>query len=235
MSEAELTTPFSPPWKKGVRLSELNAVNASTMNRIRIDVLTSTMIVLVRALLRTPEISSAATASTRKTAGRLTVPPSPGGCESASGSVMPNAESSSSLRYWPQPTATAATETPYSRIRSQPMIHATSSPSVAYEYVYALPATGIDDASSAYDSAENAHVTPASTNDSRIDGPVPVIASPMITKMPVPMMAPSPSADRSSKPTTRRSWCPRSSASETSACVGLVTNSPPRSATAMGR
>ena len=31
------------------------------------------------------------------------------------------------------------------------MIHATSSPSVAYAYVYALPGTGIDDASSAYD------------------------------------------------------------------------------------
>ena len=42
-------------------------------------------------------------------------------------------------------------------------------------------------------------------NDSRIDGPESVIASPMMTKIPVPMMAPSPSADRSRSPTTRRS------------------------------
>jgi len=34
----------------------------------------------------------------------------------------------------PQATATAMLPTAYSRIRSQPMIHATSSPSVAYEY-----------------------------------------------------------------------------------------------------
>ena len=34
-------------------------------------------------------------------------------------------------------------------MRSQPMIQATSSPIVAYEYVYALPAIGIIDAISA--------------------------------------------------------------------------------------
>ena len=70
-----------------------------------------------------------------KTAGRLTVPPSPGGPAIDSGSEMPKIVSRALLRYSPQPTATAATETPYSRIRSQPMIHATSSPIVAYAYV----------------------------------------------------------------------------------------------------
>ena len=65
----------------------------------------------------------------------LTVPPSPGGLASDSGSVIPRKLSSRSLKYWPQPTATAATEIPYSRIRSQPMIHAISSPIVAYAYV----------------------------------------------------------------------------------------------------
>ncbi len=73
-------------------------------------------------------------ASTMNTAGRLTTPPSPGGPAIDSGSVTPNRLSSSSLKYWPQPTATAATaatETEYSRIRSQPMIHAISSPIVA--------------------------------------------------------------------------------------------------------
>jgi hypothetical protein len=67
------------------------------------------------------------------TAGTFTVPPSPGGPAIDSGSAMPNSESSRSLKYCPQPTETPATETAYSRIRSQPMIHATSSPIVAYE------------------------------------------------------------------------------------------------------
>jgi hypothetical protein len=35
-------------------------------------------------------------------------------------------------------------------------------------------------------------VTPASANDSTIDGPDSAIASPMMTKMPVPMIAPIP-------------------------------------------
>ena len=83
------------------------------------------------------------------TAGRLNTPPSSGDVAIASGSAKPNVLSRNSLRLPPQPTATAATETPYSRIRSQPMIQATSSPSVAYAYVYALPETGMDDASSA--------------------------------------------------------------------------------------
>jgi hypothetical protein len=41
------------------------------------------------------------------TAGRFTVPPSPGGWAIESDSVKPKAESSSSLKYWPQPTAIA--------------------------------------------------------------------------------------------------------------------------------
>ena len=51
---------------------------------------------------------------------------------SVSGSVQPIVSWSSSLTYWPQPTATAATDTPYSRIRHQPQTQATSSPRVAY-------------------------------------------------------------------------------------------------------
>jgi hypothetical protein len=63
--------------------------------------------------------------------------------------------------------------------------------------VYALPETGIAEASSAKASAEKTHVTPARTKARTIDGPEVVIASPMITKMPVPMIAPRPSAVRS--------------------------------------
>jgi hypothetical protein len=50
---------------------------------------------------------------------------------SASGILMPKPVSRNSLRLPPQPTATAATAMPYSRIRSQPMIQATISPGVA--------------------------------------------------------------------------------------------------------
>ena len=93
------------------------------------------MTVFERADSRMPAISTPATARTRKAAGTFTSPPSPGGSVIDSLSVTPKSESSSSVRYAPQPTATAATDTPYSRIRSQPMIHASSSPIVAYAYV----------------------------------------------------------------------------------------------------
>ena len=89
------------------------------------------MMLLARALSRMPTHRTAVMSRTMKTAGRLNVPPSPGGPASDSGSAKPNSESSRSLKYCPQPTATAATDTAYSRIRSQPMIHATSSPIVA--------------------------------------------------------------------------------------------------------
>src|SRR5207237_3278559 len=57
------------------------------------------------------------------------------------GIVMPSWPRSDTR--WPdQPTPTVAAPAAYSSTRSQPMIQATSSPIVAYEYVYALPATG---------------------------------------------------------------------------------------------
>src|SRR3954463_5123797 len=84
------------------------------------------------------------------------------------------------------------------------------------------------EASSAKASAENAHVTPASRNERMIAGPESPIASPMTTKMPVPMIAPSPSAVRSSRPTTRLSDAPFSSVSRTSAAVSLVAKRPLR-------
>ncbi len=82
-------------------------------------------------------------------AGRLKTPPSPGGADRAAGMVTPIVPSRSSLRYSPQPTATAATETPYSRTRHQPQIQAISSPIVAYAYEYEEPETGMVPASSA--------------------------------------------------------------------------------------
>ncbi len=50
--------------------------------------------------------------------------------DAAQGNPAP-ASSASDIRLAPQPTAIAATDTPYSRIRSHPMIQATISPSVA--------------------------------------------------------------------------------------------------------
>ena len=57
--------------------------------------------------------------------------------------------SSTLLKYSLHAMATVAAPTAYSSTRSQPMIHATSSPIVTYEYVYALPAIGMTDANSA--------------------------------------------------------------------------------------
>lgn len=94
------------------------------------------------------------------------------------------------MTYWPQPTATAATETPYSRTRHQPQTQAASSPSVAYEQEYDEPAAGIIPASSAYDRAERSAITPASTNERTTAGPATGTASPSTTKMPVPSVAP---------------------------------------------
>jgi hypothetical protein len=101
------------------------------MNMSRIASLMPTMIVLVRADSLTPAMSTAAMARITNTAGTLNVPPSPGARAIASGSVIENTESRMSLKYSPQPTAMAATESPYSSTRSHPMIQATSSPIVA--------------------------------------------------------------------------------------------------------
>src|ERR1700710_921378 len=54
-----------------------------------------------------------------------------------------------------------------------------------------------------------------------IAGPESPIASPRITKMPVPMTAPMPSAVRSSSPTARRSWLEASFVAATKGSTGL--------------
>jgi hypothetical protein len=67
-----------------------------------------------------------------------------------------------------------------------------------------------------------------------IDGPASPIASPMMTKMPVPMTAPMPSAVRSRTPTARLSPCSGSMrVSSTRRSVGLRAKSPGRGAVAM--
>src|SRR4051794_9228426 len=68
---------------------------------------------------------------------------------------------------------------------------------------------------------------PASRKLRMIAGPESPIASPRITKMPVPMIAPMPSAVRSSSPTARRSWPASTSVSATSRSTGFVANRAP--------
>src|SRR5215211_2356033 len=99
---------------------------------------TTTLLTLADSL--TPTTSSAVTSAVMITAGRLntavTVAPSamatavPGAALSVAGNCRP-IWCSSVTRLPDQPTATVAAPSAYSRMRSQPMIHATNSPSVA--------------------------------------------------------------------------------------------------------
>jgi len=88
------------------------------------------MMLLRAAVSFTPRTSRNVIARTMSTAGRLK-PPSSSEVVSVSGSATPNVVSRKAFRLAPQPTAIAATDTPYSRMRSHPMTHATISPSVA--------------------------------------------------------------------------------------------------------
>jgi hypothetical protein len=86
---------------------------------------------LLRAAVSfTPRMSRNVIARTMNTAGRL-MPPSGNDVVNDSGNATPKVVSRNALRFAPQPTAIAATDTPYSRMRSHPMTHATISPSVA--------------------------------------------------------------------------------------------------------
>ncbi len=123
--------PEKPCGAKLSKWAPSKALKASPQNMSRIRILTATMTALARADSRTPAISTPATASTTKTAGTLTLPPSPGGFAIDAGRLVPKTESRISLKYCPQPTAIAPTDSPYSSSRSQPMIQAASSPIVA--------------------------------------------------------------------------------------------------------
>ena len=131
MIEAALTTPSTPLGANGRRLSALNTVMPTAMKKISTASFTNTITVLTRAVSLAPLASRAVTASTIATAGRLKVPPNSGEVARAWWISTPKAVSRKLLRLAPQPTATAATEMPYSSTRSQPMIQATTSPRVA--------------------------------------------------------------------------------------------------------
>ncbi len=131
MIAAASVTPSVPAGANGWKLPVPKFANATTRKKISTTSLTTTITRLARALSDTPRTSSNVMARTMKTAGRLMMPPSSGDLAIASGRATPNAASRNALRFPPQPIAMPATDTPYSRMRSQPMIQATISPRVA--------------------------------------------------------------------------------------------------------
>src|SRR5213082_431400 len=163
------------------------SATSSTMATFRI-----TMRLFTRADSLIPMTSTADISATIKTAGRLTIAPvrlSPGcahptawaatcavvhswvgGAVRLAGIRTPNRPSSDTK--WPdQPTPTVAAPAAYSSTRSQPMIQAASSPMVAYEYVYALPATGTALAISAWHRPANPQAMPTRIIESGTAGP----------------------------------------------------------------
>src|SRR5690242_6614705 len=111
--------------------------------------ITATLIATITALKplerRIPKHRSPDSASTITAAARLWWSPN----IHAGGFACHGAEVTTTFKYWDQPDATVAAPSASSRIKSQPMIQATSSPRLAYENVYAEPATGTTDANSA--------------------------------------------------------------------------------------
>ncbi len=96
-----------------------------------------------------PTVTSTVRTSTSSSANRLGWPKAaPSAYPMLAGQVMPIL-SSRSCAYADQPCATTLAPSMSSSMRSQPMIHATISPSEAYENVYAEPDTGTADANSA--------------------------------------------------------------------------------------
>jgi hypothetical protein len=131
MIAAAAVTPSTPSGANGWKLPVPKLNIATTMKNSSTVSLTTTITRFTRALSVTPRTSRSVMARTTTTAGRLKMPPSSGEVAIASGRAKPNAASRNAFRFPPQPTAIAATDTPYSRIRSQPMIQATISPRVA--------------------------------------------------------------------------------------------------------
>ncbi len=84
----------------------------------------------------------------------------------------------------------------------------------------------MDDDSSAYDSAENTQATAASTNERMTAGPAMPEPFPITTKMPVPMIAPTPIAVSWVTPTAFLSSVPCSAVSWISEPTSRIANNP---------
>src|SRR5579863_1460179 len=148
-SAAEVTIPRTPSGANGMkscpRMAPMHASTNTTIapicsHTIALFVEDDSLIPIASRIEMTTTIANARTSMLEPPDERCAV-------RAHSGSVMPNPPSTF-CAYEDHDDATGAALIPYSRIRSQPMIHATISPSVAYAYVYALPATGTMHASS---------------------------------------------------------------------------------------
>src|ERR1043165_4508153 len=134
----------------GVWLAGLMNPHPNTITSRTIVTLVITIRLLTKADSRVPRISSADSSARMTIAGMLTMPLTPpmdsnGEWRNSYGMSHPTYPSTR-LKYSLHAIATVAAPTAYSSTRSQPMIQAISSPMVAYEYVYALPAIGIIEA-----------------------------------------------------------------------------------------
>src|SRR5206468_2536041 len=128
----------------GCQFAGFIAFMAPAMNSKTTATLITTMTLLNEADSLMPTMSKAVTAAIMKMAGTLkravTVEPSasvtrvPRAAENCGGKMIPKSFKSETT-YPDQPIATVTAPSAYSRIRSQPIIHATNSPRVAYPYV----------------------------------------------------------------------------------------------------
>src|SRR5690554_2729104 len=126
---------YQPNGMNGVQFSGLIWNMPTARKTTIVMILTNTMAALIRMLSRIPMINNPISTRMMPMAGKFTNPGSgaKGPLVSVAGKPRPIAVNAL-LKYPDHPFATAATATPYSRIRSQPMIQASSSPNAAYEY-----------------------------------------------------------------------------------------------------
>src|SRR5947208_737537 len=141
----------------GCQFAELTYAAPPRMTMITTPTLTMTIAVLTLADSLMPITIRMVTAAVIITAGRLMIASGlqpamlmtvQGAAASDGGKLMPTKSCRKLVRCPDQPTATVAAPSAYSRMRSQPIIHAMNSPSVAYPYVYAEPAMGTVEANS---------------------------------------------------------------------------------------
>ena len=120
-----------PSGKNGARLPDWKPAKATMQKKIKMPILAQTMTALTVALFAAPRSKRNIANRTTTTAGMLITPPCPAGDVIELGRFTPIDCCRKLSMYWPQPTATADTETAYSSMRHQPHTQATSSPIVA--------------------------------------------------------------------------------------------------------
>src|SRR5471032_1655788 len=138
ITAAAPNTPFQPLGMNGCQFAGVTWNTPTPITISTTATLIATITLFTRADSLIPIDSSDVIAIMTRNAGRLNSVKcpgtAPGAAVSATGNEMPKPDSSD-CRYPDQPTDTAEVANPYSSIRSQPITHAASSPSVAYEYV----------------------------------------------------------------------------------------------------